>query len=330
MQARSGTDLALTEEEKEVVELLSPPKPKWWLLEEAGKQKIRNFLQHLHLERGISLTDLGKLVGKSSGYMSYMARKLGIKPRDFEEARLKGIHEKVRKYERKPFDGTDEDKAYLLGLRHGDLSAYVPFGDVTRVSTSTTHPALADLFTNLFSPYGHVYKHPRYKKDTKSYEWNFQAILDESFGFLLDTRDKWREWIASKDSRMLSYLAGLVDAEGNVGIYPNSRTTAITVAIHNTDQDLVGFVHRCLTQLGYNPLAPYLAKRAGFISPGFHIAMKKDYYRVLIATFEYSQALLRNLPLRHREKTDRKELALSIPKGQPWKDIKDKVWTLAD
>lgn len=28
----------------------------------------------------------------------------------------------MRKYERKPFNGTDEDRAYLLGLTRGDLS----------------------------------------------------------------------------------------------------------------------------------------------------------------------------------------------------------------
>ena len=75
-----------------------------------------------------------------------------------------------RKYERKPFDGTDEDKAYLLGLRHGDLSVSKPWKGVAKVSTSTTHPAMAELFRSLFEPYGHVYQHPRYKKDTKAYE----------------------------------------------------------------------------------------------------------------------------------------------------------------
>src|SRR2546422_10473875 len=127
------------------------------------KEKIRLYILAKHIEQGVSLSDIAKLIGnKTSGYTSWLARRLGIQPRPFEEARLEGIHKKVRKYERKPFDGTDEDKAYLLGLKHGDLTASVPFGDAVRVSTSTTHPALADLFTILFSPYGHVYKHPRY------------------------------------------------------------------------------------------------------------------------------------------------------------------------
>src|SRR5207245_8394163 len=105
-----------------------------------------------------------KLIGnKTSGYTSWLTRQLGIQPRDFEDARLAGIHKKVRKYERKPFDGTEEDKAYLLGIRHGDLSASRPFGNATRVSMSTTHATQADISTNLFTPSAHVTKNPRTK-----------------------------------------------------------------------------------------------------------------------------------------------------------------------
>src|SRR3989454_6649939 len=187
-QGGQTVDIELTSEEKQVIELLRTPKLSIKYLDDETKQKIRRFLQRLHHEERISLSDIAKLIGnKTSGYTSWLTRQLGIQPRDFEEARLAGIHTKVRKYERMPFDGTDEDKAYLLGLRHGDLSASVPFGDAIRVSTSTTHPAMAELFTKLFSPYGHVYQHPRYKKDTNTYEWNLNSILDQSFDFLLQS-----------------------------------------------------------------------------------------------------------------------------------------------
>jgi hypothetical protein len=200
-------------------------------MDEPTRQRIRSVIQHMHHKRGISLGDIAKLIGnKTSGYTSWLARQLGIRPRSFHEAQRIGIH-KLRKYERKPFDGTDEDKAYMLGLRHGDLSASVPFGDVTRVSTSTTHPALSELFEQLFCPYGHVYKYPRRQKDTNTYEWNLQTILDRSFGFLLESRDKCREWVMRKDGTMLAYLAGLIDAEGNIRIYPNPRTIGIIVSI---------------------------------------------------------------------------------------------------
>ena len=134
-QGGQTVDIELTREERQVIELLRTHKLSIKHLDEERRQMIRQFIEHLHHEKGISLTDMAKLVGnKTSGYMSWLARQLGIQPRDFEEARLAGIHKKVRKYERKPFDGTDEEKAYLLGLRHGDLSVFNPFGDAIRVS----------------------------------------------------------------------------------------------------------------------------------------------------------------------------------------------------
>ena len=315
--------------DEEVLSILRTPGLSIKNLEPSTKEKIRLYIVRKHIEQGVSLSDIAKLIGnKTSGYTSWLSRQVGVQPRGFEEARLKGIHEKVRKYERRPFDGTDEDKAYMLGLKHGDLYAYTPFGDAVRVSTSTTHPALAELFTRLFSPYGHVYKHPRYKEDTSTYEWNIVVILDKSFGFLLESRDKCREWIASEESITLSYLAGLVDAEGNIRIYPNPRTVGIIVSVWNTDFELVEFVYMCLCSLDSRPLKPYLHRRPGPSSSGFRIAMKRDYWRVLIARFDEAQSLLRRLPLRHHEKVEMKELALSIAKGEAYERIAETVSSL--
>jgi LAGLIDADG DNA endonuclease family protein len=295
-------------------------------LDPETKGRVKAAMGGLHWTRELSLNDIADLVGnKTSGYSSYLFKKLGIKPRPFKEARLKAIHEKVRKYERKPFDGTDEDKAYMLGLKHGDLYAYNPFGDAVRVSTSTTHPALANLFTDLFGQYGHVSKHPRYKKDTGTYEWNIQAILDKSFEFLLEPRDRCREWVLSKESTRLAYLAGLIDAEGHIRLHANPKTIGIEVSIWNTDTGLLEFAYKCLKQLGYMPLEPYLSQPAGGVSSGFHIARRKAEWRVLLARFEETQSLLRRLPLKHQEKVAKEEVALSIAKGDLYEKIAERL-----
>ena len=299
-------------------------------LDQETKGRVRAVMEYLHWEREISMTDIAELIGnKTSGYVSWLFKKIEVKARDFEEGRLKGIHDKVRIHERKPFEGTDEDKAYMLGLKHGDLYAYRPFGDAVRVSTSTTHPALAELFTQLFSPHGHMSKHPRYKKDTGTYGWNFEVILDKSFGFLLESRDTCREWVITKDSTMLAYLSGLIDAEGNIRPHANPRTVAITVTTYNTDIDLLGFAYECLRRLGSRPLRPYLDKEAGYVSTkGFRIPMRKDYWRVMVARFDEAQTLLRRLPLCHKEKVALKEVALSVAKGEPYERIADRVASL--
>jgi hypothetical protein len=324
-QGGQTVDIELTPEENQVIELLRTPKLSIKYLDEEKKQMIRQFIQHLHHEKGISLSDIAKLIGnKTSGYTSWLARQLGIQSRDFEEARLAGIHKKVRKYERRPFDGTDEDKAYLLGMRYGDLYVSRPFGDAIRVSTSTTIPAMAKLFTELFSPYGHVYKDPRHKTDIPIYEWNIYAILDNSFEFLLtDTRTCW-DWVVTKESTTLSYLAGIWDSEGSVGVHPNARVTAVVAKVYNTDTRLLDFVAVNLRRLGYNPHR-YLDKQKGEVSPTYKIEMKKDYFKVGVYHFEQAQSLIRRLPIRHGDKVARKELALSLKRGDYWKDVKPRV-----
>lgn len=319
---RAGSD-------EEVIELLQRKGLSIRHLDAETRERIRDFISRWYVEKGASQGDIAKMIGnKTSGYVSWLARQLGIQAREFEEARLKGIHEKVRKHERRPFDGTDEDKAYLLGLRHGDLSASRPFGDATRVSTSTTHPTFALLFHRLFSPYGHVSQHPRYKKDTRTYEWNLHVILDSSFEFLLMEREACWQWISSKDSTRLAYLAGVVDAEGSISIYGQRGRTVLMVTIYNTSLDLENFLLRTLEELGYRPRGPYLDKKAGTMTSKYEIKRKKDYWKVVVTRFSESQSLLARLPLRYEEKVARQRLALSLTCQDPWASVCGRVSNL--
>jgi hypothetical protein len=298
-------------------------------LDPARREVVRSFLEQLHVSEGVSLSDVAKLIGnKSSGYTSWLCRQVGVKARPFEEARLRGIREKRRKYERRPFDGSDEDRAYMLGLRHGDLSASRPWNGAVRVSTSTTHPAMSGLFRALFEPYGHVYQHPRYKKDTRTYEWNLSTILDGGFEFLLEDHDAARTWAMRRHGTVLSYLAGLLDAEGTIGIYPAKRYVSLNVIYYNTDLSMLKFVIDSLELLGLHPLPPYLDKKKGSISPGYKIEVKKDYWRVLLARFDECQRLLEVLPIRHAEKCARKTLVLRLSRRQPWQDVVSEVQSI--
>jgi hypothetical protein len=295
-------------------------------LDDQKKEELRRFLDYLHNKKGLSLNDIAKLVGnKTSGYTSWVCVQLGVKRRPFEEARLKGIREKRRKYERKPFDGTDEDRAYLLGLRHGDLSASTPWNGVVRVSTSTTHPAMSELFHSLFEPYGHVYQHPRYKKDTKSYEWNLSTVVDQSFDFLLETREAAWDWVSKGESTLLAYIAGVLDAEGSIGIVSNNCGPSVQVLFYNTRLELLDFIRLGMKSLGYEPTNPYLDKKKGTSTSKYKIERRKDYWRVSLGWFEQVQSLLKRLPIRHREKIRRKEIALDIKPRQAWDTIEPRL-----
>lgn len=115
-----------------------------------------------------------------------------------------------------------------------------------------------------------------------------------------------------KRRETVAYLAGLFDSEGSIGVYRNAKKTAIVLAYCNTDLALLRRVGKGIAELGCHPLRPYLDRKKGFRSPGYHIEMKKDYWRVLVASFEEAQAILRILPIRHSEKIAKRALALSM------------------
>ena len=298
-------------------------------LEPEMRELLASFFRRHHVERGVSLSDLALLVGnKTSGYTSYACRELGVRPRPFEEARLKGIREKRRKYERRPFDGTDEDKAYLMGVARGDFHMTIPWKDAVKVTTSTTHPAMAELFHSLFDKHGHVYQDSRFKNDTRTFEWNLAVILDNSFGFLLmDQEESW-EFVARRGSLALHYLAGIIDAEGSIGIWSNGKGTAIQVVVYNTNLSLLKFIFEVLTSRGLHPVGPYLDKKKGTTTSKYGIMRKKDYWKIALANFVEVQSLLREVPIRHREKQERRELALGITLGQPWATVEAGVKSL--
>lgn len=280
-------------------------------MDERKKEEFRRFLDYLCNERGMSLNDVAKLIGnKTSGYSSWLCRQLGVTVRPFEEARLKGIKEKRRKYERRPFDGSDEDKAYMLGLRHGDLTVYRPWNEAVRLSTSSTHPAMVQLFRTQFEPYGHVYQHPRYKKDTKTYEWNLCVILDDSFSFLLQEFAQVRDWLTASESRVLAYLSGFLDAEGSILVTRNSRGGIVTfVDFFNEDRLILEWIQDQAKKMGMG-CSIRMNKPIGRGKTGFHLNHNKEYWQLSIFSAHGIIGFIRQLEPRHPEKVQRRLIAL--------------------
>jgi hypothetical protein len=265
---------------------------------------------------------------KTSGYTSWLCKQLGVPARPFEEARLKGIKEKRRKYERKPFDGTDEDKAYLLGLTHGDLTVSEPWNSVVRISTSTTHPAMVDLFRKLFEPYGHVYQFPRYKKDTQTYEWNIQVILDDSFSFLLQEFEEVKEWIQESEGRVLSYFSGFLDAEGTVLVTRSTRgKIVIFLDYYNEYRPILEWIERKATEFGLG-VSLRVNKPIGRGTTGFRLKHNNDYWQLSIFSTHGIYGFLRRLTPRHPEKIERKELALSAEGKTDYKEVEVEIVSL--
>ncbi len=295
-------------------------------LDPTKRAQLRGLMDHLHNGQGLSLNDIAKLLGnKTSGYTSWLCRQLGVKRRPFEEARLKGIREKRRKYERRPFDGTDEDRAYLLGLRHGDLSVSRPWKGVVRVSTSTTHPAMVELFRSLFEGYGHVYQYARYKKDTETFEWNVQVNLDDSFAFLLKSFSEAKSWIEESESRTLSYLSGFLDAEGSILVTHSVRgRIVIFVDYFNEDWSLLVWIADRASELGLGT-SLRINKPIGRGKTGFHLNHNYEYWQLSIFSTFGILDFIRKLKLRHPEKLARREIALSTAGVVLYETVAEKV-----
>ena len=298
-------------------------------LDEQKRAQLRELIDCLHNTRGLSLNDIAKVIGnKTSGYTSWLCRQLGVPRRPFEEARLKGIREKRRKYERKPFDGTDEDRAYLLGPRHGDLSVSRPWKGVVRVSTSTTHPAMVELFRSQFGGHGHVYQYARYKKDTETYEWNVQVILDESFSFLLQGFSEVRNWVAGSESRVLAYLSGFLDAEGSILV---TRTTkggiVVFVDYFNENKVLLEWIVGRAKDLGLGT-SLRINKPIGRGTTGFQLNHNKEYWQLSIFSTHGILGFIQKLAPRHPEKVARRELALSIMGVKRYEEAEERIMML--
>jgi intein-encoded DNA endonuclease-like protein len=248
-------------------------------------------------EGGESLKQIAE--GKVSPVTVFLhLRKRGMKLRDKVEAQIKA----VSKHERKPFADDAIERAYLVGLRYGDLNA-VKHGRGVRVRVSTTHSAMADLFYSLFQPYGYVHRYPREAKLT-GYEWTLECDLDSSFGFLIE-KPTMNDLGKLRVGEFLSFLAGFFDAEGSIYIHRKSRGHSPEIQIRNKDGALLSLVQQRLVLLGVSSKL-YLQKQN---AKRFGTHLEGDISVLSIWRFHSVRRLLDMTPLRHQEKVAKGRIA---------------------
>ena len=250
-------------------------------------------------EQGESLKQIAEaVVGPVTVFTHLKGR--GVQLRDKVEAQIKT----VTKYQRKPFSGKDEERAYLAGFRTGDLDV-VKHGRAVRVRTGTTHPAMVELFQELFGRYGYVHSYPR-RAPWTGHEWNLEADLGGSFEFLLLELSKVPREFAAKPHLFYRFLAGFFDAEGS--IYPHRKKwgTSFEIQIPNVNFQLLTSIFRCLQRMNYNPKLEFQnqePERLGYRQSG-------TIWRIRLWRHKEVARVLAELPLKHGERTAKKELAL--------------------
>ncbi len=317
--------IQFTEEEKEVLAFLAKTRrvDKRWLSDEQ-KLRIRNVVDQLHNKKNLSLLRISKEVGRSYTAIWGLCRALEIHTRSVAEADRNSIAIRS-KHKRTSFDGTEEERAYILGFRHGDLTALQVSGTAVMVTSTTTHPAFAKLFHELFQRYGHIYQYPMYEEG-KGYKWKVAVRLDNSFQFLLQPRQEALRSYAQDRKLFLAWLAGLVDSDGNIHTTEGEGRGRARVVVYNNDTALLQNIISHTRAVGYHFDGPYLMKPTGSITP-YGIRYTKDLWYISLQRIEEVQRILLELTLKHTEKMERKTLALLVGHTE-WKEIGPKLLEL--
>ncbi len=261
------------------------------LVPRESKYKIsKKELINLYVKQKLSTHQIAKRYRCSSSIISSKLKKHGIKARSVSEGirltnneRLKAIARAVSKYAKKDFDGTDIEKAYLIGFRLGDLHASKKEHGVTiYIQCWTTKIEQLILMNELFKNYGHVIMR-------KGKDGNFQFVcnLNNSFDFLLEKKDEIKKWILKNDKYFLSFLAGYVDAEGSFGIY-NSFGSFF---VGTYDKNIIRQIYSRLKSFGITPETPRKHAKAGYVDKrgvktlkdlwGIKIRRKEDLHKFI-------------------------------------------------
>lgn len=190
-------------------------------------------LKDLYIKKRLSLSQIAKKYNCSHSIILDKLKRYDIKRRNKSEANTI--------YQKKRFDGNVMKKAYMIGFRLGDLKAIQVDNNCNVViSTNTTKLEQVDLIRSVFGCYGHFYE----KEMGGVYYTSCQ--LDKSFHFLVKKKDEIESWILNNENYFFAFLAGYVDAEGNIGIYDNKAR----FRVGSYDKFLLHQVYEKLNSLG--------------------------------------------------------------------------------
>ncbi|MBU3935749.1 LAGLIDADG family homing endonuclease [Patescibacteria group bacterium] len=214
--------------------------------------KISREKLELLYNKPLSAKQIGQKLGFSKSGIEKRLKQFQINTRG-------NLHKTHRKYKKFPFNGSSEEKAYLIGFRLGDLNVYHT-NQVVVIRGSTTKPAQAKLIKRLFKSYGGV-------QTTIAKRGTIEqcVYLNRSFDFLLPKHDKIEQWIKNCPRCFLSFFAGYFDAEGCVTIHKNSRDNFAGFEIQTYDKHIILQSWQCLRKLGINAPKPRISQHAGYI-----------------------------------------------------------------
>lgn len=264
-------------------------------------------LNELYWNRRLSSTHIGKVLGISPGYVRKLMERYRVARRTTSEAGMK--------YQKSHFSRNIHEKAYMTGLRTGDLNVDI-YGYQVRVATTTTHPAMWRLINNVFGGYGHVGKSAALSNG--QFEWCVYCYLDRSFDFLLPKPQKIPSNIFEDEDCFLSFLAGYIDAEGSLRIYGDDDTAAVSLRINSEDEQILRQISHRLKSMGYHCRFALAAKG------GRNTRYRRDLWTIGLFRKHEILDLLGRIPILHDEKVRASKLVMKCG-HLGWNEIRREV-----
>lgn len=217
-----------------------------------------------------------------------------------------------QKYAKHQFSGNDKEKAYILGLVRGDLTALKRSRNTLRLSVASTHKNFLDFLKSYFIKYGHSHIYPT--KNKLNYQWNISIDIDiKSFNFLIESKNN--NDLAFNDITFFCFLAGLIDSDGAVFIRKSGKYVQYIIRIFGEDKELLEKIKDRLKDMRFHP-SFYVCSKKGetrYLS-NIRIVYNKDYYILEISRKDETFRMLNELPLKHPEKIARKEIMTKLIK----------------
>lgn len=216
-----------------------------WNAVNLPKEKLEN----LYVKKKISTWKIEEKLGIPRSTIHRKLLEYGIKRRNRAESHIV--------YPRRNFDGSKENKAYLIGFAMGDLRVrkIYPNSETIHVDCGSTKKEQINLITELFRSYGSMWISKPNQRGVRQIE----CSLNLSFDFLLKKRTLIDPWTLKNKKYFWAFLAGFTDAEGCISI--NKRNQAY-YSLGNYNKDLLDQIRGCLirNKIRCSKLVEYKAK----------------------------------------------------------------------
>lgn len=266
-------------------------------------------LSQLYVNENMSTRETAKRLGISKTTVTRWIKRYEIPMRKYKNP----------KYPRKPFSNNEIEKAYMLGLRAGDIHARNICRTVA-VSTGTTHPSMIKLFYKIYGKYGHCNKISCKNKSMNNYCWMVYCYLDRSFDFLIPKPSR----LPKRNDLFYSFLAGYVDAEGSWVIQGKNGRICFVFEIGSRDSELLKRIKGKLEENGFHPSLTSIIKEDDRDCSNdttekiciLSLTRREEVISLAKRILEYSQ---------HKEKLTKNKLMLKTKDKKHWPEVKDEV-----